>query len=223
MIVLAALVILGEAVLDIWRIHRGTETLHRGALDYGLLLILVAMLVHGVLGIYLVRSGRQHQSMTLEADGWHLLTDSLTSATVLVALLIVRFTGWAYADPIGALAIGAYITATGWHLIRRAAAGLMDEQDIADQKLLIDLLDAHVAGKTEPKICSYHKLRHRHSGRYHWVDFHLIVPGWWDVDRGHRVASTIEYEIEQALGQGNATAHVEPCKDTPCPTCSPVK
>ena len=82
------------------------------------------------------------------------------------------------------------------------------------------ILDSHI-GPTgcEPRICSYHKLRHRHSGRYHWVDFHLVVPGWWDIERGHRVASTIEYEIEQALGEGNATAHVEPCVQDQCENC----
>jgi divalent metal cation (Fe/Co/Zn/Cd) transporter len=68
-------------------------------------------------------------------------------------------------------------------------------------------------------VCSYHKLRHRHSGRYHWVDFHLVVPPEWDVARGHEVASAIEHEIEQALGEGNATAHVEPCRGVECATC----
>ncbi len=218
MIVLAALVILAEAALGMWRIRRGAPTVRE--IDYGLLLILVAMIVHGLLGLYLVRSGKRNNSLTLEADGWHLLADSLTSATVIVALLVVRFTGFAYADPIGALVIGAYITTTGWHLIRRAAAGLMDEQDVADEKLLTDLLDAHVRGDKPPRVCSYHKLRHRHSGRYHWVDFHLMVPAWWDIRRGHEVASSIEYEIEQAIAEGNATAHVEPCKDEFCSSCT---
>ena len=70
-----------------------------------------------------------------------------------------------------------------------------------------------------PTICSYHKLRHRHSGRYHWVDFHMVVPARWDIEHGHRAASAIEYEIEQALGEGNATAHVEPCDEAACSTC----
>ena len=69
-------------------------------------------------------------------------------------------------------------------------------------------------------ICSYHKLRHRHSGRYHWVDFHLVVPANWDVHKSHEVASAIEYEIEQALGEGNATAHVEPCVRGTCERCA---
>jgi divalent metal cation (Fe/Co/Zn/Cd) transporter len=60
-------------------------------------------------------------------------------------------------------------------------------------------------------ICSYHKLRHRHHGKYHWIDFHLCVPGTTDVETAHRVASEIEYEIEQKFDQADATAHIEPC------------
>ena len=83
--------------------------------------------------------------------------------------------------------------------------------------MLRDILDSHIGlGGKQPRICSYHKLRHRHSGRYHWVDFHVVVPANWNIAHGHEVASAIEYEIEQALGEGNATAHVEPCIDPSC-------
>ena len=105
-------------------------------------------------------------------------------------------------------------------LIRRGAAGLMDEQDVADDAMLRGIIESHLGPKgKQPLFCSYHKLRHRHSGRYHWVDFHIMVPGDWDIDRGHRVASAIEYEIELALGEGNATAHVEPCRASECAAC----
>jgi divalent metal cation (Fe/Co/Zn/Cd) transporter len=96
----------------------------------------------------------------------------------------------------------------------------MDQQDTADDVLLRQILDAHLAPTGKPPlICSYHKLRHRHSGRYHWVDFHIMVPARHTIDEGHKIASSIEYEIEQALGEGNATAHVEPCTDDGCGHC----
>jgi divalent metal cation (Fe/Co/Zn/Cd) transporter len=97
----------------------------------------------------------------------------------------------------------------------------MDEQDRGDNAMIRGILDSHLgpSGK-EPRICSYHKLRHRHSGRYHWVDFHIMVPADYTVERGHEIASAIEYEIEQALGEGNATAHFEPCHAPDCPVCA---
>jgi cation diffusion facilitator family transporter len=216
MIVLAAMLMVGQAIASIIHIHRHGQQLE--AIAYGMVLMGVASAVHTALGLYLIGIGKRQQSLTLEADGWHLLTDAATSVVALMSLLIVHFTGWAYADPLGALLIALYITSTGWRLVRRAAAGLMDEQDLEDERLLKGILDAHVQGK-EPRICSYHKLRHRHSGRYHWVDFHLMVPAWWDIRRGHEIASAIEYEIEQAIGVGNATAHVEPCADASCGSC----
>jgi divalent metal cation (Fe/Co/Zn/Cd) transporter len=96
----------------------------------------------------------------------------------------------------------------------------MDEQDLEDDRIIRGILDSHVApdGKP-PRVCSYHKLRHRHSGRYHWVDFHLVVPATWDIAHAHEVASMIEHEIEQALVEGNATAHVEPCREVGCEKC----
>lgn len=218
MILVAALVSALKAGGDLLR---GGD-LRVGRLDLGLALVAAALLGNGATGSYLLRTGRRRGSLTLIADGHHLLTDALTSVVALAALGVVRVTGWRYADPVGALVVSLYIGRTGVGLLRHAVAGLMDRQDARDEALLRGILDAHLApdGKA-PIICGYHKLRHRHSGRYHWVDFHITVPAHWNVDQGHQVASAIEYEIELALGEGNATAHVEPCMAGTCGTCPP--
>ena len=216
MILLAALVILQRAIEEL---IRGPEV-HK--VNVGLWLIVLAGAINGAVGLYLVRAGKRGGSATLLADGKHLLSDAVTSAAVLVTLLVLWFKpAWTWADPVGAMLVAFYITLLAIGLLRESAAGLMDQQDIGDTKLLENILDSHLApaGKP-PQICSYHKLRHRHSGRYHWVDFHIMVPANIDIARGHEVASAIEYEIEQALGEGNATAHVEPCVDAKCPNCA---
>jgi cation diffusion facilitator family transporter len=214
MILLAALAIAARAIESLLR----QTDIERVAV--GLIMMAGAMLVNGGLGTYLARRGRKTGSMVLEADGKHLLTDAYTSVAVIGALLVVKWTGWTWFDPVAAIGVAVYISIVGARLLSRSAAGLMDQQDNDDDRLLRQILDSHLgpAGK-EPRICSYHKLRHRHSGRYHWVDFHIMVPAEWDVRRGHNCASDIEYEIEQALGEGNATAHVEPCVDAACATC----
>ena len=216
MIMLAACVIAFRAVEEMVRGPGAHE------LDWGLLLIFFAGAINGAAGLSLLILGRRRNSMTLTADGKHLLSDAITSVGVLVALLIMWFRpGWIWVDPIAALVAAAYIAYMATHLLSESAAGLMDRQDVEDEKLLRDILDAHVGvGGREPRICSYHKLRHRHSGRYHWVDFHIVVPAGWDIARGHEAASAIEHEIELALGEGNATAHVEPCTLEQCPSCA---
>ena len=215
MIVLAALVIAYKAITAF---IAGQEVQSAAA---GLGLMAAAMVANGGLGFYLVRLGKQRHSLTLEADGHHLLADAVTSIAVIIALAIVHLTRFKYADPIAALAVAAYITWMGVSLLRRSASGLMDTEDTADAKLLSELLTSHIGPHArEPRICSFHKLRHRHTGRYHWVDFHIVVPASWNIARGHDVASAIEHEIELALGEGDATAHVEPCTDTPCTHCA---
>jgi cation diffusion facilitator family transporter len=220
MIVLAAVIIIGKVAGSFLYGHRQPIT----RLNTGLVLMSAALVVNGILGFSLWYRGRKGRSLTLEAEGIHLMVDAWDSVAVLVAIAIVRATGWQWVDPLAAIAVAIYIAFLGMGLLKRSAAGLMDEQDAGDTALLHRILDAHVGPDgRDPRICSYHKLRHRHSGRYHWVDFHILVPRWWDIEQGHRVASVIEYEIELALKEGNATAHVEPCEDPACQRCAAEK
>jgi cation diffusion facilitator family transporter len=220
MILLAAALAIGKAA----------DTLLRGlplrveGLGLGVVLMAIALVMNAAVGLFLIRTGKRLSSITLEADGRHLITDAVTSSVAVVALVLVRLTGWTHLDPIAAIAAALYIAFTGVGLLRRSAAGLMDQQDVDDAAMLRRILDSHVGDRgSEPHICSYHKLRHRHSGRYHWVDFHMMVPAHWDIEQGHRAASAIEYEIEQALGEGNATAHVEPCAAAGCSMCEAAR
>ncbi len=217
MILLAAAMAVGKAADSI--IHHHTIVLQK--LNLGLELLVAALIANAIVGGYLIRTGKRASSLILEADGWHLITDAVTSAAALIALLLVRMTGFSMADPLTAIAVSFYIAWMGLRMIRRSAAGLMDEQDLSDDAAIRKILDSHVgvAGKP-PRICSYHKLRHRHSGRYHWVDVHLVMPTDMDIDAGHQIASAIEDEIEGLLGEGNATSHMEPCKKVDCPRCA---
>jgi cation diffusion facilitator family transporter len=216
MVFLAAVFILVRTLDAIWH----GELVQEKQLDLGLTLVVLALAVNGGVGLYLVRTGRKQGSMTLEADGKHLLSDAITSIAVLIGLGLVRLTGWVYFDPITAILLGFYIAWMAIGLMRRAGAGLMDRQDPEDVRLLKGLLDSHVGpGGVEPRICAYHKLRHRHAGRYHWIDFHIQVPIAWTIKQAHDVAGAIEGEMERALGEADATAHVEPCPVASCPCC----
>ena len=73
MIVLAAIYIVFESI------HRLIAVPKLENLGTGALLVLVAGLVNGALGGYLVWIGKKHGSLILVADGQHVLTDCLTS------------------------------------------------------------------------------------------------------------------------------------------------
>lgn len=218
MILLAAVAAAVKAV-DVLRRGDVAQSPH---LDAGIWLMVAALVINGLMGSILLRVGKRNGSLALEADGRHLFADALTSAVAIVALVLVKWTGKSWVDPVAALVVTVWIIVTGFHLIRRSVAGLMDETDVADDQLLRRILDAHIGERAvEPAICGYHKLRHRHNGRYHWVDFHMIVPRDWDIAKAHDVASAIEFELETALGEGNATAHIEPCDQGVCMRCEP--
>jgi cation diffusion facilitator family transporter len=213
--------ILAAALMIAWR---GLESLIFGSqlqrIEAGMAIMLGAMVVNGAVGFFLLRSGRNSGSIALEGDGKHLLSDAVTSLTTLLTLALIRFTGWTIADGICALLIAVALVVVGVRLVARSTAGLMDKQDAADNATIRAILDAHVGDSARrPCVCGYHKLRHRHSGRYHWVDFHLVVPADFSVQQSHDAASAIEGEIERALGEGDATAHVEPCDTAGCGVC----
>ena len=216
MIALAAVVILFEAVRSLI----AGATISESHANWGALLIAVAMLANGVVGFYLIAHGKRVGSIALEADGKHLLSDAVTSGVVLAALIAVKATGRHWLDPLCAMGVAIYIAFVGLALVRRSAAGLMDEQDPDDDLKIRALLDAHLTGEREPRICNYHALRHRHTGRYHWVDFHMVVPADWPITRAHEAASVIEGRIEKELGYADATAHIEPCSAATCVRCT---
>ena len=208
-------------------------------IDIGLLLLGATILVNGGMGFWLKKLGTRTGSMALEADGKHLMTDAVTSLGTILALVLVWWTnkkGWkaAWIDPALAIVFAAYIAWHGWGLFRKAMAGLTDEQDPKDQLMLEALLQRHVnpcgtcsddctsantnaahsQKPTPPFICGFHKLRHRHSGRMHWVEFHIQVPNETNVEQGHAIVTALQREIEANLTPCDATGHVEPCDES---------
>ncbi len=176
-------------------------------LDWGMALLGIVGAGHAALAIYVFRMGRRYRSDPLIADGKHLLTDVASTLGVILALVAVKLTGWAWLDPVAAMVIAALILFASWKLVWQSINGLMDRSDPADDAAIRAILDEEVAAG---HVVSYHKVRHRHTGPFHWVDMHLQVEGSLSVTQGHAIASRIERRIEQTLGEGNATAHVEP-------------
>jgi len=178
-------------------------------LGIGLLAAVGASLVNGGVALILLRQGRLQNSITLTADGKHLMTDVVTSAAVLVGVGLVAITGITRLDPVVALLAGANILWTGFRLIRDSVNGLMDAAVPAkDVATLEDVL----AGFRSDDV-SFHALRTRVAGARHFASFHLLVPGQWSVKQGHDLAEDIIDAIVAALPTMRVDAHVEPRED----------
>ena len=173
----------------------------------GLALSTGASLINLAVGATLLRAGRRHRSITLVADGRHLLTDVWTSAGVLVGIALVALFDWEVLDPVVALLVGVNILRTGYQLLRRSLVGLLDAalppEDIAKVEAVIDRC------RTEPGI-DFGPLRTRESGRQRFVYVTLLVPADWTVRRSHDLTERVEDEIEQALPGSVTFVHVEP-------------
>lgn len=201
MILLAGVLIIVSAAGRLF----SPPTLQR--LDAGLIALTAISVAGGAVALYVLMQGRRHGAMVLIADGKHLLTDLITTLGVILGLLLVRWTGLMWLDPLLALGVAAFILYTGWRLLQESMGGLMDETDPRDATTIDRILSEEVASGA---IRGYHKVRARHTGAFHWVDMHLQVDPGLTVQESHDLASRIEDRIERALGKADATAHVEP-------------
>jgi len=175
----------------------------------GLAISVVASAINfGVAGA-LLKAGRRHGSIALEADAHHLFTDVWTSGGVLLGVGAVALTGWSWLDPLLAIGVAANIVYTGIRLMSRSTAGLMDAALPEEQQQLITaILDRYCA-----QGLAFHAVRTRQAGSGAFVSMHLLVPGSWSVQSGHDWAEKIEDEIRQALPQANVLTHLEPLED----------
>ena len=185
-------------------------------LGAGLLLSGGLILLNLSLGLYLVRVGRRHQSMILEANGQHVLTDMWTSVASLLGVGLVWAFGVRWLDPVAALLIGAHILRSAWHFFHEAYDGLMEHTDEETTKKILVILEDHVHRKA---ILGYHHLRHRLVYKTLYVEMHLYLVPSLPLREAHERASLLEMAIQQAFGDVEVviTSHLEPQSASPHP------
>lgn len=149
--------------------------------------------VNGLLGWYLVRTGRQTNTLILVANGKHVLSDFWTSGGVVVGLLLVVFTGWKPFDPICAILVALNIFYEGLRLVFQSVRGLLDYADPATEARLRSLLESF---ETRTGV-GWHELRFRETGGRLLVEVHLLFPYELSLGRAHDVATGLEAEIER--------------------------
>jgi cation diffusion facilitator family transporter len=211
-----ALIVL--AALGIFRVGVGHLLAPRPLpqLDLGLLLLVAASGVNFLLGLGLMRVGRRTRSITLEADGRHVLTDVYTSAGVVGGLILVRWTDWYWMDGLVACLVGFHILFVGARLMRTSYKGLMDAADPEVLKQITAVILAH----RQPSWIDIHKLRAWNAGPRIHVDLHLILPRDMKLVEAHREADALEQAIlDEVPGADSVLVHLDPCQQEHCPIC----
>ena len=176
----------------------------------GLALSMGATAINLGVGLLLIRTGRIRQSITLEADGQHLMTDVWTSVGVIAGIALVFATGWLILDPLIALAVAAHIVWTGVAMVRRSVSGLLDAAISRDEQNEVTKLFSEYSRRYG---VAFHALRTRQAGIRRFVSFHILVPDAWTVARAHRLSEEIEERIRSMVPSAAVFTHIEPISD----------
>jgi len=205
-----AMIIVAAIAIVVAAIEKWITGLHLEHLGVGTLLVLAAGILNAALGYYLLRVGRRTNSLILEADAKHVLTDSLTSFGVVAGLGLVLLTHWKPFDPLVALAVAANILWSGGHLVWRSAVGLLDYSDPNAGRQIREKLDAICADLA----IQYHGVRYRTTGYRQIIEVHLLFPHSTSVSEAHRLATMLEERLPAELGvPAEVATHLEALED----------
>lgn len=175
----------------------------------GLVVAAIASIINLGVSRVLMRAGKKYNSITLEADAQHLMTDVWTSVGVIGGVAAVAVTGWDILDPLIALAVAANIVWTGYHLVRRSVLGLMDTALPPEEMKQVNL----ILDKYQAQGVEFHAVRSRVAGARRFVSMHVLVPGEWSVQHGHQLLEQIEGEIRATLPAVSVFTHLEALND----------
>ena len=175
----------------------------------GLAVSVAASLVNGIVAMVLLKAGKRLHSVTLRADGKHLMTDVWTSAGVVVAVLLVQLTGWLPLDPLIAIAVALNILWAGWKLIRESGIALIDAALPEDEQKAV----AGALAAFQEKGILFHAIRTRVAGPRRFVTMHVLVPGGWTVQQGHDLCEKVESAVREVLPLTTVLTHLEPRED----------
>lgn len=178
-------------------------------LGLGMAISVIASLINLAVSLVLMGAARRYNSITLEADSRHLMTDVWTTGGVLVGIALVWITGWLRLDPIIAMLVAANILFTGYRLLVRSGRGLLDESVPTEELNSVkSILESY-----KDQGVSYHALRSRQAAARKFMVVHLLVPGEWSVKKGHMLAEQVEMQVMENVSNSNIVTHVEPIGD----------
>lgn len=210
LILIAGVIIITKSIMNL--LHPSPVE----SLDTGAILTAGAGLINYVLGRYLIKTGEQHKSITLVADGKHLLSDTWSSAGLIAGVLVIYFTGLVWLDNVFAMVFGGIIIYTGYKLIRKSLAGLMDEADESVLKEVVDVLNSNRV----PAWIDIHNLRIQQYGSSYHIDCHITLPWYNSLQESHEELKKLEHLISEKFHERvELFIHPDPCLPFSCAVC----
>jgi cation diffusion facilitator family transporter len=204
-----ALILFAAASIGYTGIRRLLDPVPLEAVGTGLAITLAATLINLAAGRFLLATGRRHHSIALEAGGQHLMVDVWTSLAVVVGVGVAAVSGWGWLDPLLGLLVAVHIIRTGLHLLSRSMLGLLDTA--LPESTRSEIME--ILREERDQGIQFHAVRTRQAGAWHFISFHVLVPGDWTVQRGHDLLERIEERIRLAVPNSTVFTHLEPLED----------
>ncbi len=209
LIVFAAITIIYFAVGDLVLGSKPSD------LDIGTFMITVSGFINLALGLYIVKKGKQTNSLALIADGKHILTDSYTSIGVVIGLILVLITDIYVIDPIVAIFVATNIIFTGYKLVRESVSGLMMETD--DD--LLEQITSALKDIRQDHLIDIHQLRFWRSADKVFIDFHLTLPFYFNIKESHQIEEEILTKLSSDIRNLQIRTHFDYCEPFLCAYC----
>ncbi len=182
----------------------------------GAIIIGATGLINLFVGWYLIKIGKANSSLTLEADGKHLLTDAVSSAGLVIGIIIIQLTQVLWLDSVISIILGLYILYNGYKLTRKSVGGLMDESNIELVEEVVDVLQEH----RQQSWIDVHNLRAQQYGADLHIDCHVTLPYYFDLNKVHNEISNIDKLINNAVSRKTELfIHADPCLPACCHYC----
>ena len=211
MIVMAGLIIIYEAVIAFVHPHPIQK------LDQGIYLVAATAIVNYIVGAVCVARGRRNNSMALQASGKHLQSDTWSTLGIIIGLVLILWTKLAWLDGAVSIIFAGVILYTGYHILRKSIAGIMDE---ADLQLLQDMI-GYINQHRRRNWIDLHNLRVIKYGGLLHVDCHLTVPWYLNVLEAHKEVEALTSLIRSKFGEAmEFFVHTDACTDFACRICT---
>lgn len=210
LIIFAGIVIIIEAVSSL--LNKNIP----GKLDWGMAIIAATAVVNYLMGYISYQKGVKENSLVLQSSGKHLQSDTITTAGVVVSLVIVHFTKLFWLDAAVALVFASYIIFTGYKIVRKSLSGIMDEADIGMLERLSDFLNKN----RKPEWIDIHNMKIQQFGSRLHIDAHLTLPWYFELRDAHNemeeVVKLIAHNTDRKI---EFNFHMDDCKPISCKIC----
>ncbi len=167
--------------------------------------IILSAVINLFLTSILHRAGSKTDSLILKAEKAHYSMDILSYAVILVALLLVKWSGWSFWDLLGGVLLAIYVAYLAARILLQAGSELVD-RSLA--KRALDELDTLI--RKQPGVLSYHQMRTRKAGAKTFIDFHLVLEPEQTFEEAHEITESLIEKIGTRFENADITVHEDP-------------